>query len=145
MSYHTDGTGWISIHPPVPVSTLDGIYLGPLAGHIITETEPADAGWARQRAVVDRIQPSHEDEWRADVSAVASAAARVAAAIPAGHVLRGHIYGEGEEPGDVWRVQVAENGTSITVQRAEMRWPDGTRVDRETEWTDSRSPWRLSP
>lgn len=141
MSYHTHGTGWISIHPPVPTGTLAGIDLGPLAAHITTEVESTDDGWTRQREVVVRLQPSDEDEWRADPGEVSEAVSRVAASLPAGHLLRGHIYAEGEESGDVWRVQVADDGAGITAQRAALMWPDGTEVDRGAEWADDRYPW----
>lgn len=135
MGYTTNGTGWIDINPACPVSMLADVDLSPLAAERVEQRTDHDDGSYTAVPVYTRLLPEYEEEWRAEPDEVAEVVNRVRMVLGDGFELTGHIYAEGEESGDVWRVQA-----DGTVQRAELRWPDGEPVDCDVEW--ARYPWR---
>jgi len=127
MSYEVDVTGQISFDPP-----LTHAELRPLQ-HL---TSQARAAYIAARATstetpqgtLNRRDGNTIVSGPQTCGGVADDVQEIVAACP-GRTWTGHLFCCGEQPGDLWRVQVTPAGEVVEV-RPQIRWPDGSEGAR---------------
>lgn len=133
MGYITNFTGQLDIEPPIAWPDVkDSANLPDRAGDkgldlkfvLDEQTVDTDEGvFVRRTAVA--VEPTWEDEMRG--YEIVAQLQRLVDTFP-GHTFVGYISAEGEESGDLWRLQVVDGVATKVHPR--ITWPDGTEEPR---------------
>ena len=127
MGYYTHVTGRITIEPPLPwgqitgsrylPEKLGGEFSGGINLAVIETTHETDEGTLTKRSAV-AIEP-YEDSFKAYTTEEELQA--LVKEFGEGRRFSGHLYGEGEEQGDMWKLEVVD-GEVVKVTPT-VTWP----------------------
>lgn len=131
MGYETRVTGAILISPPIPYAVLAGShFLGLPYRRVVdkdcllrvVEQVPEGGDGSLVRRVADAIVPAQQGAYSAyNLVDHVQAVIRI---FGEGRTFTGRLMCTGEEPGDIWRLEV-HDGRAVRVE-PRIVWPDGT-------------------
>lgn len=117
MGYYTHCDGSLDIYPPIKEDLVDSQFLQERRGWFWFA--PDHDGLIRHIEIYDDQSKAYyiDEEIREIVAEVKSH----------GSAVNGYVEGFGEDSTDIWRFLIKDN--DITREQAEIRWPDGTKVE----------------
>ena len=133
MGYNTGFTGQVTITPPLGPDQIDRLKAFAEARHDIFERSP----WCKWEPTADGTAIAwngHEKFYYGDLWMEHLITTFLA---PWGHVVNGVIEAEGDEEGDLWRIEVRDN--AVYVVRL-LRYPDHEEIDPSDpgDWGDEQ-------
>lgn len=134
MGYNTDFTGQVTITPPLGPDQVDELLAFADTRHDNVIPGSPHCKWAPTEDGTAIAWNGNEKFYYADLWLAYLVDTFLA---PRGHVVNGVIEADGEEPDDLWRIEVRDNVVFVVRLLTQPRWGE-ISTEHPDDWTDEQ-------